>query len=292
MMKWKLFLSGFLALALGAPALWAADPGAPFQQFTISDKTRIPGATLKPGSYNIQVVDHLSDRVIVRVEGNGGSTHSTFLGLPNSSLGKPAVPGPITWGNAAQGTQYLRGWYFPNSASAIEFVYPKGDAVAIAKSNQAKVPAIDPASEGKVADKELSKDDMELVTLWLLSSTQVGPNDSTPAIKAERYQQVASAQTNEPPRPQVSSGASTSSGSSYSGASTSSGSSYSGSASSGSNADVSQQASVSKPKPVHRKPVIAQLPHTASSLPLFFLSAVFLFAAAAAMRMYRWRRGL
>ena len=286
MMKWKLFLSGFLALALGAPALWAADPGAPSQQFTISDKTRIPGATLKPGSYNIQVVDHLSDRVIVRVEGNGGSTHSTFLGLPNSSLGKPAVPGPITWGNAAQGTQYLRGWYFPNSASAIEFVYPKGDAVAIAKSNQAKVPAIDPASEGKVADKELSKDDMELVTLWLLSSTQVGPNDSTPAIKAERYQQVASAQTNEPPRPQVSSGASTSSGSTYSG------STASGSSASGSNADVSQQAAVRTPKAVHRKPVITQLPHTASLLPLISLLAVFLFAAAAAMRMYRWRRGL
>ena len=78
----------------------------------------------------------------------------------------------------------------------VEFVYPKAEAVAIAKSNQSKVPAIDPASEGKVADKSLSKDDMEVVTLWLLSSTTVGPNDTTPAIKAEKYQQVAS---NEPP---------------------------------------------------------------------------------------------
>ncbi len=270
-------LSGFLTLLLYAPAVWALDPGSASQQFTISDKTRIPGATLKPGSYNIQVVDHLSDRLIVRVEGNGGSTHSTFLGLPNTSLGKPAVPGPITWANAAQGTSYLRGWYFPNSASAIEFVYPKSEAVAIAKSNQAKVPAIDPASEGKVADKELPKDDMEVVTLWLLSSTQVGPNDSTPAIKAERYQQVASAQAPEqiPPRPQRSSSASTSSAS----------------PSSASSSDVSQQAAVaSTPRPVHRKPVIARLPHTASSLPLLSLFAVFLFGAAATMRVYRWRR--
>ena len=82
--------------------------------------------------------------------------------------------------------------------SMVEFVYPKADAVAIAKSNQSKVPAIDPASEGKVADKNLSQDDMEVVTLWLLSSTTVGPNDSAPAIKAEKYQQVA---TNEPPPP-------------------------------------------------------------------------------------------
>ncbi len=283
MMKWKLLLVGFLALAVGGPQTWALGPDAVSQQFTISDKTRIPGATLKPGSYSIQVVDHLSDRLIVRVEGNGGSTHSTFLGLPNSSLGKPAVPGPITWGNAAQGTSYLRGWYFPNSASAIEFVYPKGEAVAIAKSNQAKVPAIDPASEGKVADRDLSKDDMEVVTLWLLSSTEVGPNDSTPAIKAERYQQVASAQTPEPlpARSQRSSAASTSSAPSSSAPSSSAGSS-----------DGSQQAVASTPRTVHRKPVIAQLPHTASSLPLLFMLAAFLLAAAAGMRAYRWRRGL
>ena len=71
------------------------------------------------------------------------------------------------------------GWLFPGEAAVLEFVYPKGDAVAIAKSNNAKVPAIDPVSEGRPEElKGLSKTDLELVTLWLLSSTQVGPGDS------------------------------------------------------------------------------------------------------------------
>jgi hypothetical protein len=75
----------------------------------------------------------------------------------------------------------------PGTSSFIEFVYPKDEAVSIAKVNFAKVPAIDPASEGISVDPSLSRDDMKLVTLWLLSSTRVGPSDSKPSIKAERY---------------------------------------------------------------------------------------------------------
>jgi hypothetical protein len=55
----------------------------------------------------------------------------------------------VLWNNAAGGKQYLRGWYFAGAPSVLEFVYPKAEAVAIAKSNQATVPAIDPASEGR-----------------------------------------------------------------------------------------------------------------------------------------------
>jgi hypothetical protein len=82
---------------------------------------------------------------------------------------------------------------FPGVPEVLEFVYPKEEAVAIAKSNQAKVPAVDPASEGRpLTIKGLSKSDLELVTLWLLSATHVGPEDSSGGIQAERYRQVAS----------------------------------------------------------------------------------------------------
>ena len=71
--------------------------------------------------------------------------------------------------------------------------------MAIAKVNDSKVPAIDPASEGRPAEVSgLSKEDMEIVTLWLLSSSTVGPTDTAPTIKAEKMQQVAS---NKPPKP-------------------------------------------------------------------------------------------
>jgi len=184
------------SLCLFNTALWAAPPATPAADFTISNPSHIPGATLVPGSYTIHVVTRLSDRVILKVDAVNGDVHSTFLGIPNRELPKPATTGPVKWGNPADGSQYLKGWYFPGSASVVEFVYPKAEAVAIASANPAKVPAVDPASEGKVADNTLSQDDMQLLTLWLLSLEQVGPSSggdsAKPGIKAERYTQVAS----------------------------------------------------------------------------------------------------
>ncbi len=170
---------------------FAASAGT-IEKFKVSQPTEIPGLTLQPGSYSIQVVDHLSERYVVRVDGPKGKTHSTFLAVANSDIGKPATPGKVTWTNSPDGKQYLRGWWFHREPAVLEFVFPKDDAVAIAKSNDAKVPAIDPASEGRPAKiKGLSKSDLELVNLWLLSSTHVGPEDKSGSIQAEHYRQVA-----------------------------------------------------------------------------------------------------
>jgi hypothetical protein len=158
-------------------------------QFNITGTTKIPGLTLEPGPYSIRIVNRLTDRLIIRIDSADGSAHSTFIGITNRDIHKPAAPGIVTWSNPADGTAYLRGYYFSGTPAVTEFVYPKADAVAIANSNQMKVPAIDPASEGRIADPTLSPSDMQLVTLWLLSAERVSP--SAPAsIKAERYQQV------------------------------------------------------------------------------------------------------
>jgi hypothetical protein len=186
------------ALSSFSPTVWAAGSATSSVDFTISNPSHIPGATLEPGSYTIHVVNRLSDRVILKVDSVKGDVHSTFLGIPNGSIQKPSSSGPVRWANPADGSQYLKGWYFSGGSSVIEFVYPKAEAVAIATSNPAKVPAVDPASEGKVTDNTLSQDDMQLLTLWVLSLEQVGPSgagdSAKPSIKAERYTQVASVQ--------------------------------------------------------------------------------------------------
>lgn len=265
---------------LGATMAYAADPTGATATFTVTQQTKVPGETLKPGEYTIRVVDHLSDRLIVRVDSANGKTHSTFLGLQDSSISPPAAPGVVAWENAAQKTTYLKGFFFPNTNSVVEFVYPKADAVAIAKSNQSKVPAIDPASEGKVADKGLSRDDMEVVTLWLLSATTVGPNDTVPAIKAEKYQQVAGNEP--PPQPadqlqqsrQVAPAASTSSASV-----------------SPTPASTAGTAPIPVRQPRPRKPVVAALPHTGSSMPLAWLVGLVSLFAALATRLLRFTQG-
>ncbi len=257
---------------LGAPlAARAVDPTGASATFTVTQQTKVPGETLKPGDYTIRIVDHLSDRLIVRVDSANGKTHSTFLGLQGSDVSRPSAPGAVAWENTSQKATYLKGFLFPNMNSVVEFVYPKEDAVAIAKSNQSKVPAIDPASEGKVADKGLSKDDMEVVTLWLLSATTVGPNDSVPAIKAEKYQQVAS---NEPPPQPAQQVQQANQGANYAAGSTPT--------------DTASAAPVRAPRA--HKPVVAALPHTASAMPIVWLLGVLSLFGALTMRFARLQR--
>ena len=192
----SVFLS---ALVLALPgSLFAADDLS--ANFTVAQQTMIPGNTLAPGSYSIRVLDHLQDRYIVRIDSvGGGDTHSTFIGVQDPKLRSVASSGAVPWTSAPAGSSALRGFSFPSSS--VEFVYPKADAVALAKLNGSKVPAIDPASEGRPAEiSGLSKDDMEIVTLWQLSSTRVGPDDTAaPQIKAEKLQQVASVKAPKPP---------------------------------------------------------------------------------------------
>jgi hypothetical protein len=184
-------LASCMSMCVVNAVLWAAGPATPPADFTLAAPTHIPGAMLQPGTYSIRVVNRLSDRVILKVDAVNGSLHSTFLGIPNGKIERPANSGAVKWANTSDGTPYIKGWYFSGGSSVVEFVYPKADAVAIATSNPAKVPAVDPASEGKVADNTLSQDDMQLLTLWLLSLEQVGPGDAT-GIKAARYEQTAS----------------------------------------------------------------------------------------------------
>jgi LPXTG-motif cell wall-anchored protein len=186
-----------LVVATGLSPLSASAFSGPAHTFTVTEPTEIPGATLHPGRYTIHVVDHLSERYVVTVDALKGRMHSSFLAIENPDVPKPATAGRVLWPNAPKGNEgekeYLRGWYFRGQPAVLEFVFPKTDAVAIARSNDAKVPAIDPASEGRpVTIKGLSKRDLELVTLWLLSSTHVGPQDSAADIQATRYKQVAS----------------------------------------------------------------------------------------------------
>jgi hypothetical protein len=185
-MRIKLFASSLMMIVLASVPLWGA-PANASSSFTISAASHVPGLTLEPGSYTIHVVNRLSDRVILEVDAANGGPRAIFIGVPNSRIERPSASGPVRWPSPADGASYLKGWYFPGTSSVVEFVYPKAEAVAIAKSNPAKVPAVDPASEGKVADNTLSQRDMQLLTLWVLSLNHVGPADGPSAIKAERY---------------------------------------------------------------------------------------------------------
>jgi hypothetical protein len=87
-------LIGLTVAVLATTSLLAAPATAPLD-FTLSTPSKIPGATLDPGSYTIRVVNQLSDRVILRVDGKNNPFHSIFIGIPNKEIKRPAAAGPF-----------------------------------------------------------------------------------------------------------------------------------------------------------------------------------------------------
>ncbi len=281
--------------AFAAPVLDDPTVNASPEQFQVTQKTEIPNTTLSPGSYSIRILDHLSDRVILQVAGKGNRVETTFIAIPASTMANAPV-GPILYGGGPKGKAAIKGFAFPGGL-AVEFVYPKADAVSIAQANDARVMAIDPASENRVAAPKLSAKDMEMITLWMLEPARVGPNDAKPSgIAATKYQApapvapapVQTAQAEPAPAPVTSSSSYASSGSSTPSANVS--------ARPARRSRPTQVAQNDVPAPpparTHTRPAgVTALPHTASALPLVWLAALVSLVMAAALRLRRlpWR---
>jgi len=222
--------------------------------FTVSTDTQIPGAKLKPGQYNIHIVDDISDRMIVRIDSPTGKVGSTFLSILRTPLPGTSQPGVRSWTTAPHNSAALRGFTF-DSGTVIEFVYPKADAAELAKLNSDEVVAVDYEASHLKSLTGLSDDEMREINLWLLSLTFTGPDDKTPAILAKKYLSPPTStpapalaqQNNTTNQPQL----------------------------------PTQVAQLETPQPlvsparpvhqVHQAHVAATLPHTASDLPILWL---------------------
>jgi hypothetical protein len=262
-MKSVRVLAFIAVLALGCTASFAAPklnpPIAsdhPNGNLTVTENTEIPGRTLKPGTYNIRILDHLTDRMIIQV-GEGKGKENLFLAVPSSTLAGPANGGAILVSASGHG-QALRGYAFSDGTVA-EFVYPKADAVAIAKRNNTTIPAVDPASEDMPVSHQLSATDMRMITLWMLTPTRVG---STTSISAARFQAPTVLAASTPVNR--------------------------ASASYPSQEAVPPPTEVASvtPKPKH---VLQVLPHTASGLPMIWVIAMMSLLGGLALACFRKR---
>ena len=258
-------------------------------QLQITQRTDAPGLSLSPGSYNIRISDRLNDRILVQVQKTGSKSVSTFLAYPNPALRGGNFTGPVTFASGLKGHPALRGFAFAGGP-VVEFVYPKADAVTLAKSNDVRVMAVDPASEGRVSLPNLTQTDMTEVTLWMLTPTPVDPTTSKPGIQAARYQPPSAAQ-NEPstasaqnaPAPTPAPSSTTSSAQAQQAAAP---------ASTYKPAPRPAPAAVqvaSNNHPARLRPKVQELPHTASNLPLISLAGFLSLCAGLLLTVRRVR---
>ncbi len=271
-LAWMCALLVVPAVAAVASPTSPAVPSEP-EQFQVKEKTEVPNTTLQPGSYSIRILDHLRDRVILQVSGKNNHVQATFLAVPAATMASAPV-GPIAYSTGPKGKAAMKGYAFPGG-TAVEFVYPKGDAVSIAQANGTRVMAIDPASEGRVASPKLNQNDMQMITLWMLEPARVGPGDGKPTIAASHYQapQAAAevAQNDAAPAPTASSAPAPAADPEPAAAVPSR-----AVARHTRPVQLAQNDVPPPPAPVraHVRPAVKVLPHTASMLPLLWIGAL------------------
>jgi len=165
---------------------------------TFSGAVQIPGATLPAGSYVFKLADIPGNRHVVQVfDKDEKKIYATLLAIPNDRL-EPADNPIILFSERAAGSpQAVKVWYYPGDRIGDEFVYPKSQAMRIAKETHQRVLAYnDEGSSTNTAG--VIPDSMKTAELgyfdengtWQGSNEKVAVNNSRPAAS-----QSAAAQT-------------------------------------------------------------------------------------------------
>ena len=136
-----------LKAVCGAAALVAMlAPGARADEWnkktilTFSGPVQIPGATLPAGTYVFKLADLAGNRHVVQVfDKDEKKLYTTMMAIPNERM-EPSDKPVVLFSERASGSpQAVKVWYYPGERIGSEFVYPKSQAMRIAKETHTRV---------------------------------------------------------------------------------------------------------------------------------------------------------
>ena len=107
---------------------------------TFSGAVQVPGATLPAGTYVFKLADIPGNRHVVQVfDKDEKKIYTTILAIPNDRLEATDKPVVLFSERASGSPQAVRVWYYPGNRTGDEFVYPKSQAMRIAKETHQSV---------------------------------------------------------------------------------------------------------------------------------------------------------
>jgi hypothetical protein len=136
-------LAAILALAPGA----RADEHDRLTYLTFSGAVQLPGVTLAAGTYTFKLADTDGNRHIVQVfKKENSKLITTVMTIPNQRL-EPVKDTYIMFAERPVGSpQAMKAWFYPGRSIGEEFIYPRPQALVIARANHESVLS----SEGEV----------------------------------------------------------------------------------------------------------------------------------------------
>src|SRR3954470_7073075 len=170
---------------------------------TFSGPIQIPGATLPAGSYVFKLADIPGNRHVVQgFDKDEKKIYTTLLAVPNQRLGRGAKAGVLFSERARGSPQAVKVWYSPGETIGNEFVYPKSQAVRIAKASHTRVLATN--DEPKSTNNTAGEIPVEMKTAALGYFDENGNWQSEadkPVVTSNAPTQTARADTTQTSRP-------------------------------------------------------------------------------------------
>jgi len=136
-----MFLVGLGAMAFMPGA--RADEWNQKTVVTFSGPVEVPGQVLQAGTYVFKLANSNSSRNIVQIfNERENQVFATFLAIPDYRM-QASDKTIIRFAERPAGSpEAIKGWFYPGRTHGHEFVYPKNEALALAKANHTPVPAM------------------------------------------------------------------------------------------------------------------------------------------------------
>ena len=126
-------------VALLAPSA-SADDWNKKTFLTFSGPVQVPGITLPAGTYTFKLADLTGNRHVVQVfDKDEKKIYTTLLAIPNQRMEPSDKPLVLFSERPAGSPQAVKVWFYPGETIGNEFVYPKNQAIEIARASHTTV---------------------------------------------------------------------------------------------------------------------------------------------------------
>ena len=161
---------------------------------TFSGPVQIPGATLAAGTYVFKLADLASNRHVVQVfDKDEKKIYATILAIPDQKL-EPSDEPVVLFAERPAGTpQAVKAWFYPGETIGNEFVYPKDQAMKIAKASHTSVLSMEetPAT----TTEEERRESMKSASVTRIDETGAAARQTTTAAPATSTSTTTTAAT-------------------------------------------------------------------------------------------------
>jgi hypothetical protein len=131
-----------MLLTLSAtPALAQGQPLDARTEFTFNQPVELPGVTLPPGTYIFRFVDGTTGRKVMQVQAKDASskTYGMFLTI-NAQRPQPSDDAELRFLETPAGQPAaVKTWWYPGNTIGREFIYPKSQALRLARATNTTV---------------------------------------------------------------------------------------------------------------------------------------------------------